>query len=320
VNPSDHGKPGLGGRIVAVVFTGGLTLLFLGPWAYLVWDRVANGEPTTWWRLIGMILLPLPGMFCLLLTVMCVFGNSAGPSPAPADEDDLDESLEEMPIYIQRTDRPDAPLIPMGTLDDMEKMLDRPGEFEKVVAAADAATDRKGPRRPVLYAFQHRALRDAAFENHPELIRELAEPSRYCLLSHSRTRARIWCEDAGLVSDDELDDDAALEAEEKLFESVAIHPRKRDGFTAYVVTMPPPEFCPEAHLVAIVHKDAEPHVYPKPSPSTRYFTLEKADGSVRPLLCEWGRDGSRKNYGPGPVPEVDAFAAEVLNRAVDGVN
>src|SRR5262249_43381014 len=31
-----------------------------------------------------------------------------------------------------------------------------------------------GPDRPLLYVFQHSALRDAAFENHPELIRELS--------------------------------------------------------------------------------------------------------------------------------------------------
>jgi hypothetical protein len=82
------------------------------------------------------------------------------------------------------------------------------------------------------------------------------------------------------------------------------------------VSMPIPESSPEAHFVAIVHKDDEPHDYMRESPSTRYFTLERTDVSDRPLLCEWRRDGSHGNYGDGPAPDLEAFADAVFERVL----
>jgi hypothetical protein len=165
------------------------------------------------------------------------------------------------------------------------------------------------PGRPVLYAFQHVTLPEAAFQNHPELIRELAggRPLGGPLVRF-QGKAHIRCAAAGLI--DGTDDEADL------FEPVAIHPRKRSGFTAYVVTMPVPESSPEAHFVAIVHKDDEAHEYMRESPSTRYFTLEKSDISDRPMLCEWRRDGSHANHGEGPAPNLEAFAHAVFERVL----
>jgi hypothetical protein len=194
-------------------------------------------------------------------------------------------------------------------------------DLESLMRLAESmeAAERQGPKRPLLYMFQHVALREAAFENHPELIRELAgEPSPLPLL-HSRSRARLRCLQAGFLDVDHMDDDAEMEAEEELFSAVKVHPHRRGGHTAYVVTMPVPEASPEAHFVAIVHRDAEPHDYMQESPSTRYFTLEKTDGSDRPLLCEWRRDGSHMNYGEGPAPELGAFLDAVFDRVSAGV-
>ena len=81
----------------------------------------------------------------------------------------------------------------------------------------------------------------------------------------------------------------------------------------HVVTMPTPESPPEAHFVAIVHKNDEPKLYGRVSPSTRYFTLE-ASFSPLPVLCEWRPDGSRLNYGSGPIPETGAFVQAVFER------
>ncbi|CAN5145128.1 hypothetical protein BH11PLA2_BH11PLA2_45250 [soil metagenome] len=152
--------------------------------------------------------------------------------------------------------------------------------------------------------FQHVALWEAAFENNPELIRELASEGSPLTLLHFRSKAEIQCIDAGLLDIDYMDDDEAMDAEYELFRAVAIHHRKRAGYTAHVVAMPPPEFSPEAHFVAIVHKDDEPHEYMQESHSTRYFTLEKTDISDQPLLCEWLRDGTRENYGERTCPRV----------------
>lgn len=173
------------------------------------------------------------------------------------------------------------------------------------------------PARPLLYMFQHVALREAAFENHPELTRDLADGPGVLPLLHFRSRARLLCERAGLPCADEMDD-AAMEAEDALFDAVAIHRRRRGGHTAHVVAMPAPESSPEAHLVAIVHRDDEPRDHMRESPSTRYFTLETAHPGDRPLLCEWRRDGTHVNYGEGPEPEIGAFVDAVFGRVASG--
>ncbi|MGL4424472.1 MAG: hypothetical protein ACRCZF_27710 [Gemmataceae bacterium] len=186
----------------------------------------------------------------------------------------------------------------------MEDLMRMAGELEKA---------EQGPKRPVLYMFQHVALRDAAFENHPELIRELSEPPRTELpLLHFRSKAKFRCLAAGLLSKSDYSDEAVADSESELFEAVRVQPVSRGGYTAHIVTMPAPQECPEAYFAAIVHKDGEPREYRVPSPSTRYFTLELAIMSDRPVLCEWLPDESRKNYGAGPAPEIGPFADAVF--------
>ena len=198
--------------------------------------------------------------------------------------------------------KPGQKAIIFSSLEDLLRM-------EEAVEQAE-----QGPKRPLLYMFQHVTLREAAFENHPELIRDLSGGHSHWPLLHMWSKARIRCEEVDLLPEGSDDIEGAFEEDRKLFEAVAIHPLKRGGYAAYVVTMPAPEVSPDAYLAAIVHKADESHEYMRESPSTRYFTLERTDISDRPLLCEWRRDGSRENYGEGPAPQVEAFADAVFDR------
>lgn len=189
--------------------------------------------------------------------------------------------------------------IPMVPPDDIES-------FNEFLAAMEAV--KAGPKRPLLYAFQHVVLREAAFENHPELLRELEGEGSPLPLLHFRSKAFLRLAENGLV-DPCQETDADAEAE--LFKPVAVHPHKRGAYTAHVVTMPAPESPPEAHFVAIVHKDDEPKKHGIASRSTRYFTLESSNTPL-PVLCEWREDGSHLNYGEGPAPEMAAFVEAVF--------
>lgn len=164
------------------------------------------------------------------------------------------------------------------------------------------------PKRPLLYFFQHVALRQAAFINHPELIKELVEPSSDRPLIHFWSMACLRCEEAGLFADEAAMSDYWMEA-------VQIHQYTKNGFAVFVITMPKPEFSLEAFFVSIVHKDGEPHQYGSRSAGNRYFTLEKTD-VAGPLLCEWlDERGSRRNYGErgSSVPTEEAFADAVFD-------
>ena len=99
-----------------------------------------------------------------------------------------------------------------------------------------------------------------------------------------------------------------------MLEQITVHPHQRAGYTAYVLVMPEPKFAPEAHFVAIVHRDDEPHEYMTPSPSTRYLTLEKTREAPQPLLCEWNAVGSHINSGTTLAPDLASFLDGVFRR------
>jgi len=160
--------------------------------------------------------------------------------------------------------------------------------------------------------FQHVILPEAAFENHPELISDLESGASPLPLMHFRAKAEIRLASATGNPLSRATGSASA-AEQELFDAIAIHAHKRDGFTVYVVTMPKPEFCLEAYFAAIVHKDNEPHKQGQQSQSTRYFVLEKSVTPL-PVLCEWQRDGSHAYSGRGPAPEMAAFVEAVFAR------
>lgn len=171
------------------------------------------------------------------------------------------------------------------------------------------------PKRPLLTMFQFNILREAAFENDEGLVRVLRGEVPAQELGNLLLNVAVMSEFAGsnppgygfaLYA-------ACIEEMEK-FAPVAVHPRHRDGLTAYVITMPEARFPVEAHFIAIVHRDGEPHEFDEHSPSTRYFMLEKSFVGGNEL-CEWRRDGSRvihTTYGKGPLPDLESFAAAVF--------
>jgi hypothetical protein len=167
--------------------------------------------------------------------------------------------------------------------------------------------------RPLVYIFEHIELPRAVFENHLELINELeGKPSPVygkkppVPLLHFRSKACITYKQAGGL--DDLDSKEAIAT----FNAVRITPYKRNSYTVYVITFPAPESPPEAYFAAIVHKDSESHEHMQYSPSTRYFILEKAEGTNPPFFCEWHQDGSRDNYGESIPPNIESFVDAVF--------
>jgi hypothetical protein len=191
--------------------------------------------------------------------------------------------------------------------DDLEALLARVEQRQ-----------RTGPERPLVYSFEHHTLRREVFENHPELLEDLAGDRGDRQFWHAITNAEILCEQNGFVGQapaDEGDpDEGPLDAERRLLERVSIRANRRAGYTVYVLTLPEPKFSPEAHFAAIVHRDGESHEYMTPSPSTRYFTLEKSGESPQALLCEWDAAGSHLNTGTSLAPDQASFTEWVFAR------
>lgn len=186
-----------------------------------------------------------------------------------------------------------------SNLEEMMRMAEQMNKLEE-----------SGLDRPILYEFQHVVLRDAAFQNHPELLRELdGDPSPIPLL-HFQSKARVHLVMSG--QDDPNEDD--FDADAELFSAVRVQTRKGKGHTILVVTMPEPAAAPEAHFAAIAFKDSEPRKPMVASASTRYFTLEKSMYPDVTMLCEWSREGSHLNHGEGPPPKEKQFFVAVLNK------
>jgi len=84
-----------------------------------------------------------------------------------------------------------------------------------------------------------------------------------------------------------------------------------NGFQAAVITLPPAQGPTETHMVAIVYRPAQRHLwFWKTEPVLRYLTLElgfdRETNEWLTVLCEWTRHG-HLNYGKGPAPDVTAF-------------
>lgn len=167
-------------------------------------------------------------------------------------------------------------------------------------------------RGTLLYMLQQVTLPEAAFLNHPELIRQLNRESSVQSLVHMGSKALVRCVQIGLIEGED-DGDENIHVLIGITKQITIHPHKRNGYSLYVLTMPEPVKMPEAHFAAIVHKDDEAKHHMHESPSTRYFTLEKSCSPL-PMLCEVRRDRAHNNYGEGPAPEMAAFVDAVFDR------
>lgn len=168
--------------------------------------------------------------------------------------------------------------------------------------------------RPQLYLLQHRVLPESAFENHPELMKELTEGIGEDPLLHMRSLTKVALSRLAEVTPDfSAKLQREFEQERNDFQNVSINRYKKMGHTAYIITMPQPRSILECSFVAIVHKDSEPHKYDGSiPPSTRYFTLEYSVPNP-PQFCEWESNLSRKNYGAVSSSNRDHFSEMVFN-------
>ncbi|WP_426165299.1 hypothetical protein [Pseudoduganella sp. R-34] len=83
-----------------------------------------------------------------------------------------------------------------------------------------------------------------------------------------------------------------------------------------LLKMPAPIAAAEAHMVAVVLTDFPKDEASESKGGFRYFTLEHGvnlDDSTRTVFCEWDNEG-HKNFGDGPSPTVEAFAAAIEAR------
>jgi len=175
----------------------------------------------------------------------------------------------------------------------------------------------QSPKRPLVYLFQHLTLREAAFKNDPELISQLGGQLSTPPFNRFLAQTVLKHAQIGLDPTETILTLAECQAgRNRMFDAITVLQFHKFGFTTFVISMPEPEHVAEAYFVAIVHKDNEPHAHMGESPSTRYFTLEKAIGGDLPLLCEWRRDGTRENYGEVPPSDGPGFADLVFNRVL----
>ena len=169
----------------------------------------------------------------------------------------------------------------------------------------------RGPQRPMIYFFAHQTLRTEAFENHPEFIADLAGERGEEQFWHAMANAELLCRQNNFIPENQGCLSSAstnpFAAERELLQGIVLRACKREGFTVFILEMPEPRFAPEAHLIAVVHRNDEPHSYRIPSPSTRYFTVEK--GSVAPdwFFCEWSQSGRHDNFGKHAMPDAESF-------------
>jgi hypothetical protein len=161
-------------------------------------------------------------------------------------------------------------------------------------------------RHKRMYAFTHIALRDATFENHPELVEELSNfrtnPSPLPLV-HFWSRAEMIVGDM----DDEIDEDGWTP-----FAEISIDAYNKNGYTVYIITLPKPQLTPEAYFVAIAVDEDATLEYMNDMGETRYFTLEHTADGYEPMFCEWDRDDDHLNYGEVPHKNKEGFAELVF--------
>lgn len=156
----------------------------------------------------------------------------------------------------------------------------------------------------LLYTLQFDVLPQAAFQNHPELIRDLKEPGKRVNLLHFRSKTLVRC-GADMGSIEKMMN--AMDA----FGELKIETYRQNGHSLYLITMPEPS-PPCAHFVAIVYRDDEPRSFGQASPSTRYFTLENGIGD-NVFLCECKHDLSHRNLCELPLNR-QAFVEAIFQK------
>jgi len=80
-----------------------------------------------------------------------------------------------------------------------------------------------------------------------------------------------------------------------------------DRTTLALITLPEPQYSPEAHFAAAVYR----------APAlVRFFTLESRQPGPdqRPLVCEWLQSGEHQIRGVVPTADLDAFVRSVCEQ------
>jgi hypothetical protein len=150
------------------------------------------------------------------------------------------------------------------------------------------------PARPLLYFFEHVALRDAALRYDEDMQRLIANP-RQAGEPVSRLFGKAVLYAAKVPT---FQSETAFEDITGFMRQIGFDTLRKGGYTIHLMRMPPPEFPPEAYFVAIVYKDGEPLIEGAPAPSTRYITFEKTPVTGRAVaLAEWKVDGKHKVHG-----------------------
>jgi hypothetical protein len=151
--------------------------------------------------------------------------------------------------------------------------------------------------------YQHRALRDAAFQMHPELLKGFNSGDKHQLqvgLRHAWFKVPLM-----------LGVEASMTQAREYIAAIGHERRDIGPFTVHFLSMPRPERSPEASFIAIAWRAGERPSYPDRSQTTRYFTLEMMSDQGF-AFCEWNLD-THLNYGDAGS-SLAAFVGLVTER------
>ena len=174
-------------------------------------------------------------------------------------------------------------------------MSDEPMDFMEML--------NQGRSRPQHYAFAHQTLASMA----------LREPDQLQAFLGGKN-GLAWLHGLWHFVGDQHDSEEHLSSE-----GLTLERFDGDDGTLFVVRLPEPVAVSEAHMVAVVLRDAGTEVSSRFT--TSYLTLEvgfSTGESGNTTLAEWrceGSDMQHLNYGEGPEPEVLPFAREACARA-----
>lgn len=168
-----------------------------------------------------------------------------------------------------------------------------------------------------MYCFQFRVLPHAAFTRHFELRRILDSEESQPSFLHFAAKAHIAAFLAGMIRGPFDPLSPEIEAHIDLVGRLPVARFQRDGHRVSIITMPPPQTCPEAYFVAIAERDSPAAQTNDSGSAIRYLSLELSpDGT--PLLCECVPDGGHMHFSDRPKPELEDFVEAVFRHLKQG--
>lgn len=176
---------------------------------------------------------------------------------------------------------------------------------------------RRTPKRPLIYFFQFRVLTEAAFTRHFHLRRILESGESQPSFLHFAAKAHFAAALAGMIRGPFDPLPPEIEAQIHLVATLPVARFQRDGHRVSIITMPPPQECPEAYFVAIAERDIPGEQTNDSTSAIRYLTLELSpDGT--PFLCECTPTGGHMHFSDRPRPDLEDFVEAVFQRLKAG--